>query len=53
LRYLRGTIGYGLIYISTKYFKLIGYTDSDWAGCMDDRKSTSGYSFNMGSIAVA
>ena len=32
LRYLHGTIGYDLIYRSTKYFRLIGYTDSDWAG---------------------
>jgi hypothetical protein len=53
LRYLRGTIGYGLIYRSTEDFRLIGYTDSDWAGCMDDRKSTSGYSFSMGSTTVA
>ena len=29
LRYLRGTIGYGLTYISTKYLRLIGYTDSN------------------------
>jgi hypothetical protein len=53
LRYLHGTIGYGLIYISTEDFRLIGYTDSYWAGCMDDRKSTSGYSFNMGSTTIA
>jgi hypothetical protein len=53
LRYLRGTIGYGLIYISTEDFRLIGYTDSDWAGYMDDRKSTSRYSFSMGSTTVA
>jgi hypothetical protein len=53
LRYLRGTIGYGLIYRSTKDFRLIDYTHSDWAGCMDDKKSTSGYSFNMGLATVA
>jgi len=53
LRYLCGTIGYGLIYISIEDFRLIGYTDPDWAGCMDDMKSTSGYSFSMGSTTVA
>jgi hypothetical protein len=53
LRYLHSTIGYGLIYRSTEDFRLIGYTDSDWVGCMDDRKSTSRYSFSMGSAAVA
>jgi hypothetical protein len=29
LRYLRGIVGYGLVYISTKYLRLIGYTDLD------------------------
>ena len=38
LRYPLGTIGYGLIYRSIEYFRLIGYTYSDWACCMDDRK---------------
>ena len=53
LRYLSGTIGYGLIYISTEDLRLIGYTNSDWASCMDDMKSTLGYSFSMGSTIVA
>eukprot|EP00253_Pinus_taeda_P024371 PITA_24371 len=30
-----------------------GYTDSDWAGSVDDRKSTSGYVFHMGSGAIS
>jgi hypothetical protein len=38
LRYLCGTIGYGLVYISTKYFRMNGYTDLDWEGCMDEKK---------------
>eukprot|EP00253_Pinus_taeda_P009659 PITA_09659 len=29
------------------------YTDSDWAGSVDDRKSTSGYVFHMGSGAIS
>jgi hypothetical protein len=32
LRYLHGTIGYGLRYVSGGEVKLQGYTDSDWAG---------------------
>ena len=32
---------------------MVGYTDSDWAGSLDDRKSTSGYMFHMGSGAIS
>lgn len=32
-------------------FALVGYSDSDWSGDMDDRKSTSGYVFDMGDMA--
>jgi len=53
LRYLHGTVGYGLLYRSTKYFRLIGYTYEYWARCMDDEKSTSVYSFSMGLVTVA
>jgi len=41
LRYLRGTVGYGLRYVSGGDVKLQGYIDSDWAGSAVDRKSTS------------
>jgi hypothetical protein len=33
--------------------KLIGYTDSDWASDIDDRKSTSGYCFIINSGAIS
>ena len=32
---------------------MIGYNDSDFVGSIDDRKSTSGYVFSIGSGAVA
>ena len=32
---------------------LVGFTDSDWAGCVRDRKSTSGCCFSLGSTAVS
>lgn len=34
-------------------FKLIGHVDSDWVGSLDDRKSTIGWVFNLGSGAVS
>jgi hypothetical protein len=38
----------GLFYSKAKDYKLVGYSDSDWCGDIDDRKSTSGYVFFMG-----
>ncbi|XP_042056179.1 secreted RxLR effector protein 161-like [Salvia splendens] len=48
LRYLKGTIDYGLLYSATNDYRLVGYSNSDWAGDTDDQKSTSGYVFYMG-----
>ena len=42
LRYLIHTSGFGLWYPKGAPFELIGYSDSDYAGCKVDRKSTSG-----------
>ncbi|CAH9079836.1 unnamed protein product [Cuscuta epithymum] len=52
LRYVAGTLEFGLWYSSVKEFKLRGYSDSDWAGCVDDRKSMSGLVFDLGSGTV-
>lgn len=51
LRYLKGTLDFGLLYSPTNDFKLVGYSDSDWAGDIDDRKSTTGFVFYMGDAA--
>jgi hypothetical protein len=48
LRYLKGTMMSGIQYSSSGKAKLIGYSDSDWAGSQDDRRSTSGYVFVLG-----
>ena len=53
LRYLRGTIGYGLRYTFVGGVTLSGYTNSDWAGSVVDRKSTLGYYFSMGSTMIS
>ena len=41
LRYLRGTIDYGLKYEANQKINLEGYVDLNWAGSSIDRKSTS------------
>jgi hypothetical protein len=41
MRYLKGTLDFGLCYNGDQDFKLIGYTDLDWAGSVSNRKSTS------------
>ena len=48
LRYLRGTVDYGLKYEASQKINLEGYVDSDWAGSAIDKKSTSGCCFSMG-----
>ena len=52
LRYLRGTINHGLRYTSGS-MTLLRYTDANWAGSVVDRKSTSGYCFNLGSALIS
>ncbi|KAL5568196.1 hypothetical protein UlMin_024771 [Ulmus minor] len=51
LRYIKGTIDIGLLYSVSNNYKLVGYTDSDCGGDIDDRKSTSGFVFFMGDTA--
>ena len=52
LRYLTGTVDFGLDYRRSNGIRLIGFTDSDWAGSVADRKSTSGCCFSLGSAAT-
>ncbi|XP_062075761.1 secreted RxLR effector protein 161-like [Humulus lupulus] len=46
---LNGTKNYGIWHGVTHDSKLVGYTDSDWVGKLDDMKSTTGYAFTIGS----
>jgi hypothetical protein len=59
LRYITGTLDYGVKYTPPANANTIGdglkpagYVDSDWAGCVDTRRSTSGYIFFMGGAPV-
>jgi len=51
LRYLKETIGMALVHGIVD--NLIGYTDSDFAGDLDDRKSTAGYVFTLAGAAIS
>ncbi|PKA46819.1 Retrovirus-related Pol polyprotein from transposon TNT 1-94 [Apostasia shenzhenica] len=53
LRYITGTTDYGLWFSNITNFKLFGFSDSDWAGSLDDRRSTSGNFFSLGSSAIS
>jgi hypothetical protein len=49
MRYLKGTLDYGLYYTGDQDFRLYGYTDLDWVGSDSDRNSTSGCCLSLGS----
>ena len=54
LRYLNGTRQFGLLYkANTSSDEIAGFSDSDWAGDVGDRRSTSGYVFLLGGAAVS
>jgi len=45
MRYIKGTTTFGLFYSSSKKIEIVGYSDSDWGGDLDERKNTSGNCF--------
>lgn len=53
LRYIKGTMNHGLFYTHSQDSKLVGYSDSDYGGDLDDRKSTSGYAFHISSAVFS
>ncbi|XP_019197569.1 PREDICTED: uncharacterized protein LOC109191379 [Ipomoea nil] len=53
LRYVKGTLTYGLRLTASPSADVHAYSDSDWAGCPIDRKSTSGYAVFLGTNLVS
>lgn len=52
LRYLKSCPGKGLLFSKHGHMKIEAYTDADWAGSIDDRRSTSGYCVFVGGNLV-
>ncbi|RVX05968.1 Retrovirus-related Pol polyprotein from transposon TNT 1-94 [Vitis vinifera] len=53
MRYLQRTKEYMLTYRRLDQLELIGYSDSDFAGCQDNRRSTSGYIYLLAGGAIS
>jgi hypothetical protein len=53
LRYIRGTIDLGLTLHALPTTDIVAYSDTDWAGCPDTRRSTSGYCVYLGSSLIS
>jgi hypothetical protein len=53
LRYVQSTLHLGLLLRLTTSADLVVYTDTDWVGCPDTRRSTSGYAMFLGDNLVS
>jgi hypothetical protein len=53
IRYLKNNPGQGMLFSRDSELQLVGYSDADWAGCMDTRKSISGYCFFIGKSLIS
>ncbi len=52
LHYVSATTDYGLFYEANTELQVHGYVDAYWAGSISDMRSTSGFMFSFGSVAV-
>ena len=53
MRYLQRTKDYMLTYCRSSHLEIVGYSDSNFAGCLDSRRSTSSYIFMLVGGAVS
>ncbi|RVW88179.1 Copia protein [Vitis vinifera] len=53
MRYLQGTKDYMLTYKRSEKLEIVGYSDSDYGGCLDSLKSTLGFVFMLANGAIS
>ena len=53
MRYLKGTIDFGLYYDGIHEYRLYGYIDVDWVGSISNRRSTPGGCYSLGSAMIS
>ncbi|XP_039170468.1 uncharacterized mitochondrial protein AtMg00810-like [Eucalyptus grandis] len=53
LRYVKGTISCGIFLHSRSSKQLYGFSDADWAGCTETRRSTTGFCTFLGSNLIS
>lgn len=53
IQYVKGTLDYGIHLYPSSFSSLVSYTDADWGGCPDTRRSTSGYCVFLGDNLVS
>ncbi|CAM8948047.1 unnamed protein product [Rhodiola kirilowii] len=53
IKYICGTVDFGIWYTKDTNPHLVGYCDADWAGNAADQKSTSGGCFFLGNYLVS
>lgn len=52
LKYLKGTVNYGLVFKANTNLNRVAYSDADYAGNVDIRRSTTGYIFKLGKNTI-
>ncbi|KAK2450734.1 putative mitochondrial protein [Trifolium repens] len=53
IRYLKNSPGKGLFFPRQCDIQILGFSDADWAGCIETRRSTSGYCFFLGNSLIS
>jgi histone deacetylase 1/2 len=53
LRYVKDTVATGITFVKSPHVYLSAFSDADWAGCLDDRRSTGGFAIFVGPNLVS